>query len=216
MAQLGLHPAASAQTSPATSSGPSAQIASVGTSGGFLGMDRYDVKEDHGIYSRRTQKTVDALALVGLFGAALWEGTDSEIGRTSWRAVDAVLTTAITTEALKSVTGRPRPANNPDPNVWGQGRGNRSFPSGETAMMAALVTPFIVDYAPQNPWVWGLVAAPVYMGAARMKSQGHWLTDVLAGAAIGATEGYFAAHREVPFVLRLSHDGVFVGFHQRF
>ena len=189
-----------------------------GSSGGFLGIDRFDEREDCGVFSRPNQKRVDVLALGALFGTALWQGTDTRLGLTSWRAIDAVLSTAAATEALKTLTGRPRPATNPNPNAWFQGHRNHSFPSGETAMVAALVTPYIVEYAPSNPWVWGLAAAPVYMGMARMRSQAHWLSDVLAGAAIGATSGYLASQRDKRWIVMLLPlpGGAFAGLRARF
>jgi len=47
--------------------------------------------------------------------------------------------------------------------VWRQGSDNKSFPSGETAMMAAFVTPVIMDYGERHPAVWSWVLLPVYM-----------------------------------------------------
>jgi len=49
-----------------------------------------------------------------------------------------------------------------------------------------------------------------------MGSQGHWLSDVLAGAAIGATAGDLADRRTGPLLLAPLPGGVFVGIHKRF
>lgn len=185
-------------------------------SGGFLGLDRYDEKEDTGIFSRPNQKRLDVLIIAGALGTALWEGTDTRLGRTTWQALDAMLTTAATTEVMKNVFSRPRPAQNDNASVWFAGKGNKSFPSGETAMVAAFVTPYLLELHGEYPAAWGLLALPLYMGAARMTSQGHWLTDVLVGAGVGAVMGVQAHQRERPLVLTLTGNGVFVGWKTKF
>src|SRR5262245_15358081 len=155
-----------------------------GPRGGILGLDKCDEFEATGIFSRSTQKALGALAIVGTAGTALLEGTNSEIGRTAWKSADAMVTAAITTETMKLVTQRPRPSQSADPDLWRQGHGNRSFPSGEAAMMAAFVTPIIMDYQDRAPAVWALTVLPVYMAKARTASQAHWTSDVLVGAAV--------------------------------
>jgi membrane-associated phospholipid phosphatase len=44
-----------------------------------------------------------------------------------------------------------------------------------------------------------------------MKVQAHWQTDVLAGFALGTASGYYAHHRDSPFVLSYMPRGVFIG-----
>lgn len=187
-----------------------------GPSGGILHMDRCDEFEGRGIYARRNQLLLDTLVISSVVGVSLWEGTDTELGRTAWKTLDAMAVAAVSTEVMKRVFQRPRPEQNSNPNLWRQGSGNKSFPSGETAMMAAFVTPYIIEHQGENPWVWVLMAFPVYMGRARMASEGHWLSDVLVGAGVGVAAGYYAQGRDKPLVLSVSHDGVFVGIHHRY
>jgi membrane-associated phospholipid phosphatase len=187
-----------------------------GPSGGILHLDRCDEFEGKGIYARNNQLLLDALVVSSVVGVSLWEGTDTELGRTAWKTLDAMAIAAVSTEVMKNVFQRPRPEQNSNPNLWRQGSGNKSFPSGETAMMAAFVTPYIMAHQDENPWVWGLMAFPVYMGRARMASEGHWMSDVLVGAAVGVAAGYYAQGREKPLVLSITHDGVFVGIHHRY
>jgi undecaprenyl-diphosphatase len=54
------------------------------------------------------------------------------------------------------------------------------------------------------------------MGYARMTSQAHWLTDVLAGAAVGVALGYWASRRDQPLILVVSGKGGFVGWRTKF
>ncbi|MEZ5728177.1 MAG: phosphatase PAP2 family protein [Burkholderiaceae bacterium] len=187
-----------------------------GGSGGPLGIDRCDEFEAKGMFTRRNQRRVDALVIGGSVAVALLEGTDSSIGRTAWRAVDSMAMAAVATEIAKHTFQRARPAQAANPDKWRQGRGYYSFPSGETAMMTAFITPIILEHRGDVPAVWGLVALPVYMAKARMASNGHWLSDVLAGAAVGAVSGYLASEREFPLVLRWTGGGAFVGLRYRF
>jgi PAP2 superfamily len=187
-----------------------------GKAGGILGLDRCDEFEASGIFSRRNQKLLDTLVLGGTFGVAMWEGTQSAPGRTAWKALDAMASAAVATELMKNAFQRPRPSQSADPDLWRQGSGHKSFPSGETAMVAAFVTPVIADYRDTAPAVWALAALPVYMGHARMGSQAHWLSDVLVGGAVGVAAGYYAAQRDRPLLLGLTRDGVFVGLRRRF
>ena len=183
----------------------------------IAGLDRFDEEEARGIFTRSNQKRLDNLVLTGMVGTALIEGTDSKLGRTTWQAIDSTLTAAIATEAMKDIFQRPRPSQNPNPNVWFAGSGHKSFPSGEVAEMASFVTPYIYAYKDEHPAVWALAVLPVYMGKARMASQAHWLSDVLAGAAVGYATGYYAVQREQPLVLTLTgQHGVFVGWRTKF
>ena len=86
---------------------------------------------------------------------------------------------------MKYAFSRARPYQGNNPNAWFKGSGNQSFPSGEVTLQASFVTPFIANYGRQDPWIWALEALPVYDAFARLKSQAHWQTDVIAGWALG-------------------------------
>ena len=179
-------------------------------------IDQLDEREDVGYWSRRNQRRLDAVVITTVVSLAVLDGTQTRLGSTAWRAVDAALMTAVTTEAAKRVFGRPRPIDNDDPTTWFRGPSNRSFPSGEVAMLAAFTTPFIMSYREEYPEVWALALVPAYMARARMMSQAHWLTDVAAGAAVGVAYGLYASGREKPLVLSVTGRSVFVGLRHRF
>jgi membrane-associated phospholipid phosphatase len=183
---------------------------------GLFGLDRFDENEATGIFTRPNQKLVDYAVILTMAGTALWEGTETRLGKAMWQSVDASLSSGLTAQALKYLTSRPRPDQNSDPRVWFQGPGHMSFPSGETALMSAFATPLIISYHEDQPAVWALALLPLYMGKARMASQGHWLTDVLAGAALGAGMGYLAVEQDQPWVLRIFGNGVYVGLKTKF
>lgn len=83
-------------------------------------------------------------------------------------------------------------------------------------LQAAFVTPIIVNYQAQHPWVWALEALPVYDAVARMKVHAHWQTDVLAGFALGSGFGVLATRRETPFFVSILPSGVTAGIHASF
>jgi len=67
--------------------------------------------------------------------------------------------------------------------------------------------------------VWALAALAalaVYVGVARMNSQAHWQTDVLAGAALGAGIGYYEYTRESAWSVTVLPRGLTVGFRKQF
>jgi undecaprenyl-diphosphatase len=139
------------------------------------------------------------------------------VGRTFWQTIDASLVSEAGAEVGKRVFGRRRPSQTDDPNDWfNHGSCCHSFPSGEVALQAAFVTPFIVDHAQAHPWVWALEALPAYDAVARVKSGSHWQTDVLAGWALGTAVGYWTARRDNPFFLQVLPHSVTAGVQMRF
>jgi undecaprenyl-diphosphatase len=68
----------------------------------------------------------------------------------------------------------------------------------------------------QSPAVYALLLVPAYVGAARVKNQAHWQSDVLAGWAIGALSGWYAHSREVPITVVVLPRGITVGIKKHF
>src|ERR1700704_392334 len=66
-----------------------------GAQSGLLGLDRCDEREATGIFSRRNQQLLNAAVISGTLGVALWEGTQSLEGRTAWKSLDSMATTAV-------------------------------------------------------------------------------------------------------------------------
>jgi undecaprenyl-diphosphatase len=147
---------------------------------------------------------------------ALWEGGESRLGNTAWRGIDSEIIGAVSAEALKHVFTRVRPSETDDPGLWFQGESNHSFPSGEAATAAAIVTPYILEYGKDHPSVYALTLVPLYVGIGRVKAQAHWQTDVLAGWAIGGLSGWYAHARDTPIVLQVMPHGIFVGLKKTF
>jgi len=184
--------------------------------GGLLGIDHRLAYDDSGIFKRQTQKNLLALMVAGEVAGGIWEGDQSRLGKTCWQSIDATILASVSSSAMKAVFTRSRPIQDNDPNRFFQGGGHYSFPSGEVSAMSAIVTPFILEYREENPWVYGLAALPVYDAIARMKVQAHWQTDVLASFALGALSGYYARSREKSFTLLVLPNGFSVGWKKQF
>jgi len=161
--------------------------------------------------------TCNYYGLIGAsVGGALIEGTETRLGLAFWRAAESGGLALGAAEVLKRAFTRPRPSQINDPDLWFRRNHYQSFPSGETVLAMAVVTPFIIEYAHEQPGVWALAVIPTYIGIARMKSQAHWQTDVLASILLGVTTGYFTSQRDRPLTLSLQPGGgVFVGLRHR-
>jgi PAP2 superfamily len=184
--------------------------------GGPFGIDHVVPYDNSGIWARSVQKDLAAATALTAIGGALWLGDDDKLGDTLWRSVDAMAMTAVTTQAMKFTFSRERPSQTSDPNRFFTGHGNQSFPSGEVAEIAGAVTPVMITYGHDHPWVYGLAALPVYDAIARVKVHGHWQSDVIVGAAVGVGFGIYASRRPTPFIVGILPHGLTIGFSKRF
>ncbi|HMB57875.1 MAG TPA: phosphatase PAP2 family protein [Arenimonas sp.] len=184
---------------------------------GPLLIDHLVKYDDSGIWKRSNQTGLAAGAAVAVIGGAMFVDSDSRLGRTFDQALDSMAFTAGTTTLMKYGFSRERPSENPDPNSFFSGKGHQSFPSGEVAEITAVVTPFIAEYGGDHPWVYGLALLPAYDAVARVKVHGHWQSDVLVGAGIGAAFGVYAHHRKTPFIAGVLPGGGFIfGYRKSF
>jgi undecaprenyl-diphosphatase len=129
--------------------------------------------------------------------------------------VDSSLISGAGYLALNNSLHRLRPSQTDDPNQWFKS-GGHSFPSGEVSAITSIITPFVLEYGRDSPAVYALTLLPLYDGVARMKSHGHWQTDVLASYALGTMAGYYAHSREQPFTVQVLPHGLTVGWRKAF
>lgn len=184
--------------------------------GGPLGIDHVLSYDNSGIWKRSNQTAlVDALIGAEIAGA-VWEGGETRLGKTFWQTIDASVLGGLSSEALKHVFTRSRPDQSTDPNLWFQGKGHYSFPSGEITAVTAITMPFVLEYGPEHPAAYALLLLPAYDGIGRMKVHAHWQSDVLGSFALGTATAYFARTRESPFILSLLPGGFTVGLHTKF
>ena len=191
-------------------------LASEGHADGPFGIDHKVNKDTTGIWNPDVYRGMLLGLTVGQVGLALWEGGESRLGNTAWRGIDSEIIAAVSAEAMKHMFTRVRPADTDDPGLWFQGEPNHSFPSGEAATAASIVTPYILEYGNDHPSVYALALVPLYVGVGRVKAQAHWQTDVIAGWAVGGLAGWYAHERDTPLLLQVMPHTIVVGIKKKF
>lgn len=157
---------------------------------------------------------IPAITAVVVVGIASYEGSQSRLGKTAWKSLDAAIISTLFTTGFKNLTRRVRPYYTDNPNFWDEK--GQSFPSQHVSGLTALVTPFILEYKEDYPLVHLLWALPAHQMVGRVKSQAHWQTDVLAGFAIGTISGLIAHHNDTPFILQITPQSLQLGFKHKF
>jgi membrane-associated phospholipid phosphatase len=148
-----------------------------------------------------------ALALGPVTWAAGALGDDADLARTGRRTAESVLLTLAATGAIKVVAGRTRPDRSPDGSArhWRLMRGlrddgHRSFPSGHASLATAAAITFAHGLRSGGTAGWrdgAAIGGWALAGTAilsRVRDRRHWLSDVLAGAALGSA-GALVARR---------------------
>lgn len=186
--------------------------------GGPLGIDHEWSYDNSGIWARSNQEVLEYGMIAFEVGGALWEGGDTRFGHTLWQSIDSSAASGMAALALKYATSRVRPIDSGgDPNLWFKGHGNQSFPSGEVTLVSSGITPIVLEYRHDDPWVYALELLPLYDGIARMKVQAHWQSDVIAGFALGTGVGWLMhGHEGTPYVLSVLPHGFYVGLRKSF
>jgi membrane-associated phospholipid phosphatase len=171
---------------------------------------------DSGIWNSNVAGTIVGTLTLAQVGGALWEGPQTRFGKTMWQGIDAEIIAGVSASVAKRIFTRARPNAGGDPCLWFQGGSNDSFPSRETSVATALVTPYVLEYGSQNPAVYAMLALPLYVGVARIKNQEHWQSDVLAGWALGGLSGWIAYSLDTPLTIQLLPHGIAVGLKTQF
>ena len=183
--------------------------------GGPVGIDYRLTYDNSGIWARSNQVALIDSMIGAVAAGALWEGGEDRLGKTFWQSVDAGVVSGVAATALKYVFSRERPSQTSDPNEWFTGHG-QSFPSGEVTTTSSLVTPFVLEYGKDQPAVYALELLPIYDAFARMKTWGHWQSDVLAGYLLGTASGYFLHRGGSPLIWSVSPRAVQIGLKMQF
>ena len=183
---------------------------------GWSHIDHLVSLDNSGIWNPDVSRGITAALTIAQVGGAIWEGSESRFGKTMWQGIDSELIGAGAAQVGKYIFTRVRPDQQDNPCLWFKGRNNYSFPSGEAAVSASLVTPYVLEYAGDNPAVYALLLLPLYTGVTRVKNQAHWQTDVLAGWAVGGLSGWYAHSRDIPILIQILPHGFAVGLKKTF
>jgi len=147
-----------------------------------------------------------AAAMVGLTWAYATL-IDSQDGYAEGRAMlESAAFSATSATLLKLAAGRRRPTETAQVDDWRNSGG--SFPSMHATVTFALGTVLAESGNEDNRWIrrvlgYGLAAGTAY---SRVHDGQHWLSDVVAGAALGAATGRFVVNRGEERRQRYSFD----------
>jgi membrane-associated phospholipid phosphatase len=141
----------------------------------------------------------DALPSVAIIaGTAFAAGVarETEGYRETWELLEAGVFSTATGELLSLAAGRERPDATTSPNQWRQG--GDAFPSVHVSAAFAIGTVFAESGNDEYRWIrrilgYGVAAGTGYL---RMKENVHWLSDTVAGAALGIATARFVLNRE--------------------
>jgi membrane-associated phospholipid phosphatase len=137
-----------------------------------------------------------ALAIIGGTGAYAGFLGDSDGYRETWSLIEAGVLSSASGEIFKYATGRERPDATTSPNAWRQG-GN-SFPSVHASAAFAIGTVFAESGNDEYRWIrriigYGAAGATAYV---RVRENVHWLSDAVAGSALGIATASFVLNRQ--------------------
>jgi membrane-associated phospholipid phosphatase len=142
---------------------------------------------------RDAAPTVAIVAGTGLYASFI---DDQDGYRETWSLIEAGAFSGITAEALGYATGRVRPDGTTLPNEWG--KGGDSFPSLHTTVAFAVGTVFAESGNDEYRWLrriigYGVASATAYV---RVEENVHWLSDTVAGTALGIATAKFVLNRQ--------------------
>ncbi len=146
--------------------------------------------------SRDPHNLRDIVPVAALGGAVLVQGLlgDKPALNLSFGMMEAAVLAGGTTFALKFATGRQRPNETLNSNQWF--KSGDGFPSMHTSVAFAAATVFAERDADniiaRRIVAYGLATGTAYL---RLKDNQHWLSDTVAGAAIGISTGMYVSHR---------------------
>jgi membrane-associated phospholipid phosphatase len=145
-----------------------------------------------------SQDTKDAIPTAALFGGT-WAFAlltrDHDGYREGWAMVEAAALSGVTDYALKFASGRQTPEQTTNPNEWF--KGGASFPSFHSTEAFAIGTVLAESGNDDYRLLRRLLGygVGVFTSYERLKHNAHWLSDTVAGAALGISSAHFAMDR---------------------
>ncbi len=133
--------------------------------------------------------------IAGTFAAASFLD-DHDGYRETWSLLEAGVFSTVTAEAFSYAAGRERPDATTSTHAWR--KGGDSFPSVHTSAAFAVGMVFAESGNDDYRWVrrilgYGIAGATAYI---RIKENDHWLSDTVAGGALGIATARFVLNRQ--------------------
>jgi membrane-associated phospholipid phosphatase len=155
-----------------------------------------NLKPGQTINSDDVQDVLPTVGVLGLTWAYATLVDNSNGRREAWAMLEAAGLSTVTAYALKYAIAREGPDQTSDPNEWRKSGGN-SFPSEHATIAFAVGTVLAESGNDEYRWLrrvlgYGLGVATSYE---RMKHNAHWLSDTVAGGALGAATANFTMKR---------------------
>ena len=196
---LAVHDAKAIVTSPATAAPQTWKKAAVVT-GAVLAASTLDdelrdvARANQGRIGRNISEVVTPFGgrysdrvLLGFLAAGLINRDDRAKSVAFDAYVSSIIASKIITPTLKQTFDRSRPSVAEDATDFS---GGESFPSNHATQAFLMAT--VVAHHYDSPWVdRGAYALAALVSLARMYDDAHWLSDVIAGAAIGTATARF-------------------------
>lgn len=161
------------------------------------------------------------IALIAATGVSAWFLRDSDGYQETWSLLEAGVLSSATAEILGFAGGRERPDATTSPNQWR--KGGDSFPSLHATAAWAVGTVFAESGNDEYRWLrrilgYGVAAGTSYV---RIHENVHWLSDTVAGTALGIATARFVLNRrdiEVRATLQFqpSKDGWLLSYSRQF
>ena len=129
----------------------------------------------------------------GLYAAII---DDRDGYRETGSLLEAGIFSAATSEVLTLAAGRERPDATAAPNMWRDG--GDSFPSVHVSAAFAIGTVFAESGNDEYRWIRRIIGYGVAAGTAyvRVHENVHWLSDTVAGSALGIATARFVLNRQ--------------------
>jgi len=179
---------------------------------GFMALATTDrITGDEIGEANRQDRASQGISYAGsIYGLGAVAGTFYLLGRnkhdyrareTGLLAMEALIDSVVVEGALKEITQRARPADGVERSEFFDG--GSSFPSGHSTQTCAVATVIANEYKDRRAVQIAAYGAATAVSIARFTGHKHYLSDVLAGSAVGWGIGryvYRAHHRESPAI----------------
>lgn len=147
--------------------------------------------------------------LGGLWGTG-WALESPREQRAAREATEALVLSAVVSQAVKYSAGRKRPFATDDPWDWGSTRGaeGKSFVSGHSQAAWSVLTVIGLEYRnvpAVAPLAFGLAGA---CSVSRLYDDKHWTSDVVAGSLLGFASGYAVVRWNRDRAVQVAPQGV--------
>jgi len=158
-------------------------------------VDRWAAKRQTPAWNRAGTAANGLTYGLALGAGLLYTGIAGEgAASTGETAIKAAAYTLGASFATRYVIGRARPTDGQGNTHFSGFNGSAwqsGFPSNHVAVAFALVTPFAQQH--DMPWLYGLAAATAF---GRVQKRQHWVSDTVAGAAMGYAIGSLLTEQE--------------------